>query len=387
MARVFSRAVTDVSQPSGDQSPPQPREASSADASAPAGGSWPPLPPSVVNRLVSSATATPFVPDERPAISQMPFSCVVDPPTKKARVRIVPAEEKPEEAPRAVVPTAPPNGPRPAVVANPALNAQTRVLLTGADATIPPMPVPMATTPPFTSATSTAPFSGTPPPFEFTLPKRPQVRWWTGSTVILLVGCLAGIVQYQRIQRAKLEVPPPPAAAPRAAEDKAGAAAASSTSVATPFTALKQAKETIKDAGEKHKAAYDLVEKMLDDPNAAVDGAPKPVIAPSVTPTPEPEVTNKPKRDAVAVLLGSDGEFVVPAGSPKPSLGFARWLKAAKIGGTRLTGQPRVLIGASAYTFGDVVELNLGVVLEGYNAETRALRFKEPSGAVIERRI
>lgn len=342
------------------------------------------MPPPVVNRLVSSATATPFVPEERPAISQIPFSCVVDPPTKKARVRIVPAEEKPEEAPRPSVPAAPPSGPRTPIAANPALTAQARVLLTGADATIPPMPMPMATTPPFVVGTSAAPFSSTATPFEFNTPKQPRVRWWTGSTVILLVGCVAGIFQYNRIQRAKLESPLPPVAA-RAVEDKTAGAASSSSAMPTPFTALKQAKATIKDAGEKHKAAYDLVEKMLDDPNAAVDVVPKPVVAPPVAP--EPEATSRPKRDAIAVLLGSDGEFVVPAGSPKPSVAFARWLKAVKIGGARLTGQPRVLIGASAYTFGDVVELNLGVVLEGYNAETRALRFKDPSGAVIERRI
>lgn len=346
------------------------------------------MPPSVVNRLVSSATATPFVPEERPAISQIPFSCVVDPPAKKTRVRVVPTEENAEATPRAVVPTVPPAGPRSAVVANPAPATPGRAVLTGADATIPPTP--MATTPPFVSGTTTAPFATTQAPFEFNPEKPARVRWWSWSTVILLVGCVAGYFQYQRLQRAKLEAPPPPVAtAPReAAEKNAGAGAGSGVSaIATPFTALKQAKATIKDAGEKHRAAYDLVEKMLDNPNAAADAAPKTAVALPVAPAPESEVTTRPKRDAVAVLLGSDGEFVVPAGSPKPSVAFARWLKTAKIGGARLTGQPRVLIGANAYTFGDVVELNLGIVLDGYNAATRSLRFKEPSGAVIERRI
>jgi len=156
----------------------------------------------------------------------------------------------------------------------------------------------------------------------------------------------------------------------------------------TPFTALKQAKDTIKDAGDKHKAAYELVEKMLDAPNAATDPAKKaaPQVVVFESPSPAVEVA-KPTRDFVAMQLGSDGEFVVPASSPRPSLGFVRWIKAAKIGGVRLTERPRVLIGANGFTFGDVVDLSLGIVLEGYNAETRALRFKEPSGAVIERRI
>lgn len=385
MTRVFSRAVCGVSQTSGDQSPPQPRDASSAGASPPAGGSWPPVPPPVVNRLVSSATATPFVPEERPAISPLPFSCVVEPPAKKARVRIVPAKEKPAETPRAVVPTVAPGATRPAVVPNPALTTPARSAIAGADATIPPTP--MATTPPFASGATTAPFATTQTPFEFNPEKPPRVRWWSWSTVLLLGGCVAGYFQYQHLQRAKLHVPPPPAVAAPDTAEKTASAGSGASSIATPFTALKQAKATIKDAGEKHKAAYDLVEKMLDDPNAAVDAAPKPIAPLPVAAPPDSEAANRPKRDAITVLLGSDGEFVVPAGSPKPSLAFARWLKAAKIGGARLTGQPRVLIGANAYTFGDVVELNLGVVLDGYNAETRALRFKEPSGAVIERRI
>jgi hypothetical protein len=94
------------------------------------------------------------------------------------------------------------------------------------------------------------------------------------------------------------------------------------------------------------------------------------------------------KRDAVQALLGSDGEFVVPADSPKPSLRFARWVRAVKIGGARLNDRPRVLVGPSAFTFGDVVDIDLGVVLDGYNAVRRALRFREMStGAVIERRL
>ncbi|HLP25757.1 MAG TPA: hypothetical protein VK477_08770, partial [Acidobacteriota bacterium] len=125
-----------------------------------------------------------------------------------------------------------------------------------------------------------------------------------------------------------------------------------------------------------------------DDPNAAVDVPPKPAAAPVVLAPPEPEAVGRPKRDAVTALLGTDGEFFVPAGSPKPSLGFVRWVRSVKIGGARLSDRPRVLVGASAFTLGDVVETNLGIVLEGYNAERRALQFRESStGAVIERRL
>lgn len=248
---------------------------------------------------------------------------------------------------------------------------------------------PMATMPPFAHGGTTAPFTppGSAAPYEFNPAKPPQVRWLSWSTLLLLAGCVAGYFQYQRMQQAQ-------AAAPTASVSTVAApvppTAGTSTvsSLATPFTALKQAKATIKDAGEKHKASYELVEKMLDDPNAAMDVAPKPVVAAAVATPVEPEPSGRPKRDAVTALLGSDGEFFVPAGSPKPSLAFARWLRSVKIGGARLSDRPRVLVGAGAFMFGDVVELNLGIVLEGYNAERRALRFKETStGALIERRL
>ncbi|MBI2513584.1 MAG: hypothetical protein HYV96_16585 [Opitutae bacterium] len=218
------------------------------------------------------------------------------------------------------------------------------------------------------------------------------MRWLSWSTLILLAGCVAGYFQYQRMQEAKASTPalaPAVSGAATATEEKPAGTPATS-SAATPFTALKQAKATIKDAGEKHKAAYELVEKMLDDPNAAVDATAKPAAASIVvqTPEPAPDASAKPKRDAVTALLGTDGEFFVPADSPKPTLRFARWVRAVKIGGARLSDNPRVLVGATAFTFGDIVETNLGIVLDGYNAARRALRFRETAtGAVIERRI
>jgi len=345
----------------------------------PAGGSWPPVPPPLVNRLVSSATATPFVPEvKRPAISEIPFSCVVEPPPKRGRTKEAP-EAKPSAPARSVVPIVPPAPDRPAVRANPALtNAP---VAAGTPAT-------MTTVPPFAQGGTGAPFAApaSATPFEFNPEKPEKVRWLSWSTLLLVAGCVAGYYQYQRMQRAEAEAPPP-AAAP-ATDEKAGAAPPKMASFATPFTALKQARATIKDAGEKHKAAYELVEKMLDDPNAAIDAAPKPAVAPVVVPAAEPESGGKARRDAVEAVLGTDGEFLVPAGSPKPSLRFAHWVRTVRIGGARLNDHPRVLVGAAAYTFGDVVELNLGIVLEGYNAERRALRFKETAtGALIERRI
>jgi hypothetical protein len=212
-----------------------------------------------------------------------------------------------------------------------------------------------------------------------------EVRWLSWSTLIVVVGCVGGYFHYQRMQRTPAEVPAAATVSTALPEKASGTQTVSSA--ATPFTALKQAKATIQEAGSKHKASYELVEKMLDDPNAAVDVVPT-AAAPAVAVTTEPEPLGRPKRDAVTALLGRDGEFFVPPGSPKPSLGFARWVRNVKIGGARLSDRPRVLVGAGAFTFGDVVEFNLGIVLEGYNAERRALRFSETAtGAVIERRL
>lgn len=254
--------------------------------------------------------------------------------------------------------------------------------------------------PPFGVGASSAPFAGEATPsapltggaplnengeLNFNPEKPPAIRWLSWSTLIFVVLCSGGVWRFMQMRAERvLAAPKAPAAAPAEVQKPVEAPSAAPT----PFTALKQAKDTIKNAGEQHQAAYAMVEKMLDDPNAATDAAKKPAPQVVMFESPAPtEATAKPSRDFAAMQLGSDGEFVVPAGSPRPSVGFVRWIKAAKIGGVRLTERPRVLIGTTGYTFGDVVDLNLGVVLEGYNAETRALRFKEPSGAVIERRI
>lgn len=326
----------------------------------------------------------PFVPEEKPrAVPEISFSCIVDPPAKRGRTKS--ERDQPAAVPvRSVVPTAPlrTDPGAPTVVPNPALIAPRGKTESAPAAT------PMGTMPPFAQGGTTAPFatSASEVPFEFNAPKRERVRWLSWSTLLLVAGCAAGYFQYQRMQRAAEATPPAVIIAPAAEQNATGAQQPSS--FATPFTALKQAKETIKDAGEKHRASYELVEKMLDDPNAAVDVAPKPATPPIAVVASTPEPAAPAKRDAVTALLGSDGEFFVPPSSPKPSLVFARWVRRVKIGGARLSDRPRVLVGAGAFTFGDVVEFNLGIVLEGYNAERRALQFKETStGAVIERRL
>lgn len=393
-----------MSQPPGNQPPPR-SENEPAPGAAAAGGSWPPVPPTVANRLVSSVTAVPFTPETGRTDSTAPmFSCIVEPPARKPRQKNAPesAEETDSAKTRQVRPTT-----TPARNANVTPTQPSAAPFKQSSATAPAQPAaassgttaPMGTMPPFGMGASSAPFAsggassapfaqgvplGADGKFEFN-PEKPQgTRWLSWSTLVFLLACAGGYWKYRQMQA---EPPPPPKPQPVANANTEAVKPASSGGIATPFSALKQAKATIKDAGDKHKAAYDMVERMLDDPNAAVDATPKPAAPAVVVEAPPAAAPAKNTRDFATVQLGTDGEFVVPADSPRPSANFVRWIKNAKIGGVRLTDRPRVLIGPNGYTFGDVVELNLGITLEGYNAETRSLRFKETSGAVIERRI
>ncbi len=52
----------------------------------------------------------------------------------------------------------------------------------------------------------------------------------------------------------------------------------------------------------------------------------------------------------------------------------------------RAGANTRVFIGGTAYLVGDLVNPQLGITFEGYNAETRILIFKDKSGAKVDRR-
>lgn len=75
-----------------------------------------------------------------------------------------------------------------------------------------------------------------------------------------------------------------------------------------------------------------------------------------------------------------------PAGAPLANPAFRAWVQNVRISGVRAGTSPRVFIERTAYAQGDLVNPQLGVVFDGYNPETRLLRFKDASGAIVERR-
>lgn len=72
--------------------------------------------------------------------------------------------------------------------------------------------------------------------------------------------------------------------------------------------------------------------------------------------------------------------------TPPPSPAFRAWVDGLRISGVRAGATPRVFIERTAYSPGDIVNPQLGITFEGYNAETRKLSFKDRTGAVVERR-
>jgi len=71
---------------------------------------------------------------------------------------------------------------------------------------------------------------------------------------------------------------------------------------------------------------------------------------------------------------------------PPPSNQFRAAVENLKISGVRGGANPRVFIGGTSYQVGDLVNPQLGIILEGYNAETRMLTFRDKTGAKVERR-
>lgn len=200
-----------VSQPPANQPPPSapgPENNAGPAASPPSVGSWPPVAPPVVNRLASAATAAPFVPEpKKQEKSGLDFSCIVEPPPKRVRA-VSPTSATEEPAPRSGNSTPPqpvPAAPRSGMIP---VSGGTNAPMAPATAIPAPKAAVAATTvAPFASGGTTAPFSpaGTQQPFEFQAPEPPKVKWFGWGTALLVAGCAAGYLQFQRMERERIE--------------------------------------------------------------------------------------------------------------------------------------------------------------------------------------
>jgi cytoskeletal protein RodZ len=163
-------------------------------------------------------------------------------------------------------------------------------------------------------------------------------------------------------------VMPPATTAPSPVPPASPAAAPASPAPTTPQGPISRAKATVAKVQAQH----------TDPTNEVIAAAAPPSTAPA---KPAGAVSAPPSAPPAATTLVPG-----PAGTPPASATFKAWVQNAKVSGVRAGANPRVFIERTAYAQGDLVNPQLGIVFDGYDAETRLLRFKDASGAVVERR-
>jgi hypothetical protein len=91
---------------------------------------------------------------------------------------------------------------------------------------------------------------------------------------------------------------------------------------------------------------------------------------------------------AVAVESLATPALPTPAPAPVPvaSVQFRAWVDNLRIGAVLGGATPKVFIGGTAYLVGELVNPQLGIVFDGYDAQTRILTFKDRTGASLEKR-
>jgi cytoskeletal protein RodZ len=95
---------------------------------------------------------------------------------------------------------------------------------------------------------------------------------------------------------------------------------------------------------------------------AKTSGAPSPATTAPATPAPA----------AVSPAAGANA--------------FNTWVANVKISGVRGGSAPRILIGRASFNLGEVVNEELGITFEGYDADRHLVRFRDRTGATAERR-
>ncbi len=161
-----------------------------------------------------------------------------------------------------------------------------------------------------------------------------------------------------------LAVPPPPEPVPRPVRPKTiqGSAVAQATVI-----------------GDQTAKAAAVIDEIIDS-------ATQPKTAPSASAS--ASASKGPTVTVSAPSSASSGAVVAPpaaAGVPTASLAFRAWVENLRVGGVRAAAQ-KVFIGGTSYSVGDLVNPQLGITFEGYNAAKRTLIFKDKTGAILEKR-
>lgn len=145
--------------------------------------------------------------------------------------------------------------------------------------------------------------------------------------------------------------------------------------------------ERLADAAEKEaeeRPAAKSKSPRNETPSPAADAVPV-ATAPSAPAETPPQTA--PANPATATPVATAPATPAPdAGPPAPSDNFVKWVNNLKIAGVRSGETPRVLIERATFRPGDVVNPQLGIVFDGYDDVRRMLRFKDKTGAIVERR-
>lgn len=121
-------------------------------------------------------------------------------------------------------------------------------------------------------------------------------------------------------------------------------------------------------------------------PAAQQPAAPAAPVAAPASPsaaTPPPTETSPANPATTSPAAPAIPASETPGG---PSVAFRAWVQDIKIAGVRTGQSPRILLGRSSFSVGDVVHPELGIVFDGYDPARRMLRFKDATGATVERR-
>jgi hypothetical protein len=94
-----------------------------------------------------------------------------------------------------------------------------------------------------------------------------------------------------------------------------------------------------------------------------------------------PESTDLPADEAAKLNVVTVSQGVPTEASPA----FQTWVHDLKINGVRAGATPRIVVARKLYTVGEIMNVELGITFEGYDAARHILRFKDKTGFILER--
>jgi hypothetical protein len=172
--------------------------------------------------------------------------------------------------------------------------------------------------------------------------------------------------------------PPPPKPRPVAPKQTPATNEAKTPPVSTAGKAVAKANDVAAAVANGQTAAVNDV-LAANAPKSAAPNTNATATTPTATATANPASATEQTHAPTPAISK-------PVGPVAPSATFKAWVQNLKISGVRGGANPRVFIERTSYAPGDLVNPQLGITFEGYDAETRMLRFKDKSGAVVERR-